>query len=64
MVSSGNTVVKRLSKINLIAFYIAASVSLFLGLVGEYQKSLFDLIVALLNLYMYFDLSELEKDGI
>lgn len=49
--------------INLSAFYISASISLFLLIVGEYQKSMFDLIIALCNLYMYFDWKEIE-DGI
>jgi len=50
-------------KINLGAFYVSASVSLYLLLVGEYQKSMFDLIIALSNLYVYFDWMESE-DGI
>mgnify|MGYP003334069680 FL=1 len=55
MVSTENTFVKHLIKINLGAFYIAATGALIIGLLGEYQRALFYLIVALCNLYMYFD---------
>ena len=64
MVSTENTFVKHLIKINLGAFYIAATGALIIGLLGEYQRSLFYLIVALCNLYMYFALKELKEDGV
>ena len=64
MIPNKNSFVKRLISINLGAFYIAATGALIIGLLGEYQRALFYLVVALCNLYMYFDLKEMEEDGI
>ena len=62
MVTKENSIVNHISKINLLAFYVCGSVSLFHFLMDEYQKSLFFMIIGLYNLYQYFDLMEKEND--
>jgi len=62
MVTKENSIVNQISKINLLAFYVCGSVSLFDFLVDEYQKSMFLLIIGLMNLYQYFDWMEKEND--
>lgn len=58
MVTKNETFVNTLSQINLLAFYIVGLMSLASFVLGHYEKFGFQLIIALLNLYTYFDLTE------
>ena len=60
MVSKENTFVNRLAQLNLISFYVMGLASLSAFILGYYQKFGFELIIALLNLYTYFDIIEKE----